>query len=77
MDRPRYRVSAWKVPTLIPELSVICVFIAEGCFVYIELSTISAFSVEGSRLDTEPSVIWSIIVEGSVLDKGTIRDMEH
>ena len=39
---PRYRHQPWKVQLLNPEPSVICVFIADGCFVYIELSVIRA-----------------------------------
>ena len=39
---PRYRHQPWKVQLLNPEPSVICVFIADGCFVYIELSVIQA-----------------------------------
>ena len=51
-NQPRNGALAWKVQLLDPEPSVICVFIADGCFVYIELSTKSAFSVEGSNTDT-------------------------
>ena len=39
---PRYGHQPWKVQLLNPEPSVICVFIADGCFVYIELSVIQA-----------------------------------
>ena len=61
---PRYRHQPWKVQLLNPEPSVICVFIADGCFVYIELSTIWGISMEGALLRHGPSVISSLRVEG-------------
>ena len=64
----RYGVSAWKVPTLIPELSMIQAQSVEGSVLRYGPSMIQAQSVEGPRLDTEPSTIWSINVEGSRLD---------
>ena len=73
-NRPRYRPLAWKVQLLDPEPSVICVFIADGCFVYIEPSTIWSINMEGSRLRYGPSVILRLRVEGSTPGSRTIRD---
>ena len=70
---PRYRHQPWKVQLLNPEPSVICVFIADGCFVYIELSTIWGISMEGALLRYEPSMMRGVFVEGSVLENGTFH----
>ena len=71
---PRYRHQPWKVQLLNPEPSVICVFIADGCFVYIELSTIWGISMEGALLRHGPSVISSLRVEGWFCLHRTVRD---